>query len=132
MSLDQMAPYSASNEQLELFREEDRRIHRKLWGEELWIVNNDRYCGKRLLLKAGWQCSLHWHRFKQETFFVATGWVRFENGVERFDLGPGQQTTVYPGIKHRFAGLTDAVIFEFSTTHDESDVERLEQSRRMK
>jgi hypothetical protein len=42
----------------------------KVWGEEQWLVNTGAYCGKRMLLKKGFQCSLHHHKIKDETFIL--------------------------------------------------------------
>lgn len=109
--------------------------HQKVWGWEHWIVNGDKYCGKRLRLRVGWQCSLHYHKIKEETFYVESGLVRMElavadhlwgEGCEHCILEPGQATHILPGRLHRFAGLADSVIFEFSTTHDEEDSYRVE------
>ena len=50
----------------------------KVWGEERWIVNNRRYCGKQMLLRKGWRCSMHMHEVKDETFFVTKGRMLFE------------------------------------------------------
>lgn len=105
----------------------------KVWGFEQWIVNDDAYCGKRLILQKGMQCSLHRHPVKRETFFVQSGFVRLEAGGLVMMLRPGDSMTIEPGTWHRFAGLRDSVIFEFSTRHDDADVERAagEESRTM-
>jgi D-lyxose ketol-isomerase len=44
---------------------------------------------------------------------------------------PGDRFDVKPGMTHRFTGLEDSVIVEFSTHHDEADVVRLEPSRQV-
>lgn len=106
--------------------------HTKVWGEEQWIVNNGRYCGKKLILRQGWQCSLHYHKVKEETFYVQSGLVRmelldavaYEQEKPRV-LEPGDAVHILPGKLHRFAGLADSVIFEFSTHHDEEDSYRV-------
>ena len=48
-------------------------VHRKGWGEEIWITNNDKYCGKLLKFNAGAKFSLHYHLKKHEHFFVLKG-----------------------------------------------------------
>jgi quercetin dioxygenase-like cupin family protein len=103
--------------------------HPKLWGEEDWIVNTPDYCGKILTLRKGWQCSWHFHPVKHETFYLMSGRVWFELGAGAYVLNPGDRITVDPRVAHRFAGLEDSVIVEFSTHHDEADVVRLEPSR---
>jgi mannose-6-phosphate isomerase-like protein (cupin superfamily) len=103
-------------------------FHKKVWGFELWIVNNDVYCGKKLVLYEGAQSSLHYHEIKDETFFVQSGLVRFEKDDEVLTLGPGDSVHVPPGCIHRFAGMQFSEIFEFSTHHEESDSYRLKPS----
>ena len=45
----------------------------KGWGYELWIENNELYCGKHLhVLPTKW-CSVHYHKNKKETFYVING-----------------------------------------------------------
>ena len=48
-------------------------IHPKGWGHEKWIVNTDKYCGKILFFEEGKQCSWHYHKLKDETFYVQSG-----------------------------------------------------------
>ena len=45
----------------------------KGWGEELIIENNDKYCGKLLIFKAGCKFSMHYHMIKDETWYVDKG-----------------------------------------------------------
>ena len=95
-------------------------IHPKVWGEEHWIVNKE-YCGKKLVLHRGYRCSIHWHKIKDEVFYVLSGVVLMEvNGQARV-LQPGMKQYIRPGDKHRFTGLVDSEIMEFSTTHLEED-----------
>lgn len=103
----------------------------KAWGHEVVIHNGNGYCGKRLVLYQGWQCSLHRHLIKDETFYVQEGTVLLEHNDIKETLYCGDSRRIMPGVWHRFFGLTDAVMFEFSTTHEDQDVERKEISRRM-
>ena len=48
----------------------------KVWGHERWLANDEKYCCKTLTLKKGYQCSLHYHKLKDETFFVLDGRLR--------------------------------------------------------
>ena len=77
-------------------------------------------------LKEGWQCSLHYHAIKDETFLVLSGKVRFELGDEVFVLLPGDTVHVPIGVKHRFGGMEESVIMEFSTHHADADTYREE------
>ncbi len=99
----------------------------KVWGEEHWLVNDD-YCGKRLILKKGYRCSLHHHKLKDETFYVARGKVLLELNNKKIEMNPGDLQRIRPNEIHRFSGLEDSEIIEFSTHHDENDVYRIEPS----
>ena len=100
--------------------EDEIQIYPKAWGEEHWIVNKE-YCGKRLLLKAGHRCSLHYHKKKDEVFYVTRGAVLMEVGKTTVIMRPGMKQHIKPLERHRFTGLEDSEIMEFSTTHFEED-----------
>ena len=93
----------------------------KVWGRELWIVNNDKYCGKILELRAGFRCSYHYHKEKEETFYVLDGKILMEVDREKRVMGPGKIQHIKPYQKHRFTGLENSRIIEFSTHHEDSD-----------
>lgn len=101
-----------------------RETHQKEWGSEDWIINDKDYCGKRLLLKKGYQCSIHYHEIKKETFYVNKGLVLIKLNDEIYLMTPGQSLEIKPGERHRFIGITDAEIIEFSTYHMEEDSHR--------
>lgn len=48
-------------------------FYSKGWGYELWITNNDKYCGKKLFFSKGRRCSWHYHAIKDEVFFANSG-----------------------------------------------------------
>ncbi len=100
----------------------------KLWGHEKWLENNDQYCSKQLVLNKGYQCSLHYHKIKDEMFLVTKGYVRMEVGEEIMYMKPGSFVRIHPGTPHRFRGLEDSEILEISTTHMEEDSYRIEPS----
>lgn len=119
------------------------RIVKKVWGEEEWVINapadpegRGGYCGKILRLTPGFRCSLHYHPVKHETFYVLKGRVLLElraqptTSTYLVQMRPGDSQVIRPGIPHRFSaeGGTGATIIEFSTTHDDADVVRLEES----
>jgi len=109
----------------------------KVWGKEIWVVNRE-YCGKILKLKKGFRCSLHYHKKKDETFYILKGKVLFEvagdfgaHDREQVML-PGDSIHIVPFITHRFTGLEDSEIIEFSTHHEDSDSYRLTESEEVK
>ena len=117
-------------------------IVKKVWGEERIVVNSDKYCGKFLYVKKGFQCSLHYHRIKDETFFILSGSVWFEEKKDTDDgvgyisgsiLKAGDIKHLPPMTIHRFSAIDeDCVIIEFSTPHKDSDSYRLEMSGKIK
>lgn len=105
-------------------------IHHKAWGYEHWIVNGE-YCGKRLVLLAGFRCSMHYHANKDETFHILSGMVLMEVGDKTVVLRPGDSVHIPPTVPHRFTGLDHAEMMEFSTHHEESDSYRLTKSAKI-
>ena len=99
----------------------------KEWGREEWVWNGA-FCGKILRVKKGKRCSLHCHPGKDEAFYLLEGAVKVELEGKVFCPMPGEAVRVAPGQRHRFTGLTDAVLIEFSTHHDDDDVVRIEPS----
>jgi mannose-6-phosphate isomerase-like protein (cupin superfamily) len=107
-------------------------IEPKGWGREVWIVNNDRYCGKILEIRKGKRCSLHYHKVKTETFFLRAGhlMIRVKESpesevIEEFELAAGECMDVPIGLVHQMLALEDSELFEFSTQHFETDSHRL-------
>lgn len=129
----------AKNDKQNLLRENERiQIVPKGWGEERWIHNDDLYCGKILVLKQGKHCSLHYHKLKTETFYIASGRLKMElTNLEQaekqppvisevFELSAGDAILLRPGMVHRFTGLAEETqIFEFSTQHFDEDSHRV-------
>lgn len=98
---------------------------KKTWGMEVWLVNNDKYCGKILYLDKGAEGSYHYHKEKQETFFCQKGQVVLTIEGRDYMLNPfSRPKTIKPGKLHSFRGITDAVILEISTPHSDEDVYR--------
>lgn len=101
---------------------EKAKIYKKLWGSEEWLANTSLYCGKILTLNPGFSCSYHYHKEKNETFYVLEGKVYLNiDGVDLI-LNKGESQIVLPNQRHRFASL-DGVskIIEISTHHEEAD-----------
>lgn len=103
----------------------------KLWGYEKWLENNEKYCSKILFVKKGYQCSLHYHKVKDEMFLLTKGHILLEIGKEIYHMRQGNFVRILPGISHRFRGIEDSEILEISTHHREDDSYRLEESRKV-
>ncbi len=105
------------------------KIVEKVWGSEEWIINTDKYCFKKLNLNKGFQCSIHFHKNKDETFIIESGKVLMEFDDQTKLMMPGDKIRIMPGVKHRFSGVENSVIIEVSTHHEEDDSYRDTQSR---
>ena len=64
---------------------------------------------------------MHHHRIKDETFYINKGRVLMEVDGETLILKKGESLLIKPYIKHRFTGIEESEIFEFSTHHEDSD-----------
>ena len=108
----------------------------KVWGEEKIICMEPEYTAKYLIISPGYQCSLHFHPIKKETFTVQEGTIKLEQRDVRgfpFEerLFPGESRTIMPKTPHRFSSVRGAVLLEVSTKHSDDDVVRIEESRRI-
>lgn len=100
----------------------------KKWGKEKWLAN-DGFCCKELWIKKGHQCSLHYHKNKDELFYIVSGPVYIECGKDKKTYSPGQWVRVKPAEIHRFRAINDALIIECSTHHEDCDSHRIEGSK---
>jgi len=102
----------------------------KVWGEEIILVNNDKYCGKFLLVDRDAEASYHYHKTKQETFYCLEGYgVLTVEGKEYVMTPTTRPKTIMPNEKHKFRGITELILLEISMPHSEDDVVRLEPSK---
>ena len=104
----------------------------KGWGFEKWIVNTEEYCGKLLYFVKGKKCSWHYHKLKDETFYIQSGKILLKHSDEdeikyaiETILGPGDKFHIYRGLKHQMIALEDTELFEFSTQHFDDDSYRI-------
>lgn len=104
----------------------------KAWGWEDFITNNEKYCGKLLFIKKDHWLSWHYHCLKTETFFLHSGKLLIKSGwgddilaAENTIMEPGDTFEVPIGLRHRMIALLDSELFEFSTTHYDSDSYRI-------
>lgn len=103
----------------------------KSWGYENWLVNNELYCAKHLICyKDRWSSKgkYHYHKHKDETFFILMGRLLLDiEGVE-YDLTKGDKKRIKPNERHRFKATTEyCKVLEVSTHHDESDSYRIDE-----
>jgi len=112
----------------------------KGWGYEKWIANSPLYCGKLLFIAKGKKCSWHYHKLKDEVFYIQSGAIELAYGWDedkrlsktttliqgdKFQI-QGDKFHVPVGLKHQMFALKDTELFEFSTQHFDSDSNRIE------
>ena len=78
-----------------------------------------------MILKQGYRCSMHFHKDKDEVFYVVSGRILLELGDGGRVMGPGDHHHIPVGVEHRFWGIEDAEIMEFSTHHRDEDSYRV-------
>lgn len=107
----------------------------KLWGHEEILVNNEKYCGKYLFVNYGYQVSFHYHKIKDETFYIIEGLVELmvydniNNTALTYPLRAGEQFRIKPSMVHSFISITPfAKILEVSTNDLVSDSYRYTKS----
>jgi len=105
---------------------------KKGWGHELWIVNKPEYCGKLLFFEKNKRCSWHFHKIKDEVFYLQSGklLVKYsdDDDIEKAQektLEPGDNFYIKTGLRHQMIALEDSELFEFSTQHFDSDSNRI-------
>jgi len=106
------------------------KMVQKIWGSEEWLVNTELYCLKKMIVRPGGMCSLHAHPKKDETFYLLMGKPMIQIGNLVAPLR--YAVRIPPNTKHRFwvpPGEREAIFWEVSTHHEDSDVIRYEESR---
>jgi len=101
------------------------KIVPKTWGCEYWIVNNELYCAKLLLCEEDkWssQGKYHYHKIKDETFYITKGKLVLMVDGKKYILKKGDSLRIEPNTKHKFMALTKTCeIMEISTHHEDED-----------
>lgn len=102
----------------------------KDWGWEEIVENNDLYCLKIITcIDRKWSSKgkFHYHRIKDETFWVKDGVLELDIQEEDgpfagFYLRERESIRIKPGVKHRFRSVHNKCVFIEASTHDsESD-----------
>jgi len=104
----------------------------KGWGKEIWITNNELYCGKILKFNKGAEFSMHYHIKKEETWAVIKGklllkYYDLTNAEEKqMILRVGETVHLKPCIPHKLIAMEESSVFEVSTQHFEEDSYRVQ------
>ena len=105
----------------------------KVWGYELWVHNDEEYCGKLLVFTDKYnKLSMHYHLKKKESWYVQEGSFKFdyidvENGKkESIVMMKGDSVTIERGLPHQLTSLeNNSIMFEVSTEHFDEDSYRI-------
>jgi len=103
-------------------------IQSKPWGGEVWVVVQEKYAMKHIVVEASKRFSLQKHTKKEETWYIVSGSPIIVLGEKKFQAKKGDVIHVSPGTAHRMeAGSSDVEFFEVSTGFDDLwDITRLE------
>lgn len=102
-------------------------IIEKGWGHEQVWARNINYCGKNLIFKEGKRFSMHFHKNKDETWFIQSGtfrllWIDTHNAaVHEKTLYPGDTWRNPPLMPHQLICLEAGTVVEVSTFDDVLD-----------
>lgn len=99
----------------------------KGWGHEFIFATNDLYCGKVLKFNKDAKFSMHFHKEKDETWFVLNGqfkviWIDTVDASEHeVILNPNDVWRNKPLFPHQVICLEEGVIIEVSTPDSVED-----------
>jgi quercetin dioxygenase-like cupin family protein len=99
----------------------------KGWGHELIWATNDRYCGKMMHFNAGARFSMHFHREKEETWYIQSGrfvvkWINTANAEQlKQELTAGETWHNPPCMPHQLICLEEGIVVEVSTPDSVED-----------
>ncbi len=105
----------------------------KVWGHELWVYNNEEYCGKLLVFEEAYsKFSMHYHIIKKESWYIQEGqfkfdWIDTETATLHTNvLDVGDSVTIERGQPHQLTSLEEnSIVFEVSTQHFDEDSSRI-------
>jgi mannose-6-phosphate isomerase-like protein (cupin superfamily) len=99
----------------------------KGWGHELIWATNDKYCGKLMKFNAGAKFSMHFHREKDESWYILDGeflvhWINTDNAsITTEKLTAGDTWRNKPLLPHQIECLHEGTIVEVSTPDSVED-----------
>lgn len=84
------------------------------------IINRD-YCKSYVIMKPGQDYPVHYHKIKNETFYVLRGTLRICVNDKEFILSPGEMLNVERGCDHSFGTSKGCIFEEISTMYIPND-----------
>lgn len=105
---------------------------KKGWGHELIWATTDKYCGKMLSFDEGAKFSMHFHREKDESWYILSGeflvrWINTLNAdIITTKLVEGDTWHNEPLLPHQVECIKAGVIIEVSTPDSVEDNYRVQ------
>jgi len=99
----------------------------KGWGSELIWATNDKYCGKFMNFNAGAKFSMHFHKDKEETWYIQSGkfivrWIDTMTAeVLEKELHEGAVWHNVPCMPHQLECIEAGTVIEVSTPDSVED-----------
>tara|TARA_B000000609_G_scaffold151873_1_gene138694 strand:- start:39 stop:398 length:360 start_codon:yes stop_codon:yes gene_type:complete len=99
----------------------------KGWGHELIWATNDKYCGKLMKFNKGARFSMHFHKEKDESWYVLDGTFDLltintqDASVQKSRLSKGDIWRNEPLLPHQLICLEEGTIIEVSTPDSVED-----------
>ena len=90
-------------------------------GATMITVINRQYCKKLIVLLPGQSHPEHYHKKKDESFYVLYGTLLLNLDGQEKVVGVGELVPLASGVKHSFRSDTGVVFEEVSTTHYPDD-----------
>jgi mannose-6-phosphate isomerase-like protein (cupin superfamily) len=92
-------------------------ISGKVWGSTELVLRTTAVEIHRIIIKPGGYCSTHYHKYKNNMFYVESGEIEIHTlkdyGLnDKTVLKEGQTYTVKPGEKHRFYSSRLSTVYE--------------------
>ena len=104
----------------------------KGWGNELIWATNDKYCGKMMSFNQGARFSMHFHREKEETWYIQSGkfvvrWIDTKTAKQHEQLLiEGAVWHNPPCMPHQLVCLQEGTVVEVSTPDSVEDNYRVQ------
>lgn len=104
----------------------------KGWGHELIWATNEKYCGKMMHFNTGARFSMHFHREKEETWYVQSGqfvvrWIDTKTAEQHEQiLVEGAVWHNPPCMPHQLVCLQEGTVVEVSTPDSVEDNYRVQ------
>jgi mannose-6-phosphate isomerase-like protein (cupin superfamily) len=99
----------------------------KGWGSEFIWATNDKYCGKFMNFETGRKFSMHFHKDKEETWYIQSGKfiVRHidtkDASVYEVELNQGDTWHNTPCMPHQLECIEAGTVIEVSTPDSVED-----------